>query len=438
VVPGLGMNVTFRSAISPVLRPSTRRQDGHRSAVARSLSGVLIVAEGGLALSCGYLLLLLFAARESVRRPSTAVVGQPQARLRFVVLIPAHNEQDGIQASLASLASCRYPDDCLRTIVIADNCTDATVSRALKAGVEVWEREDQAKFGKGYALAWALQRLQTENKDFDVVAMLDADCLVSVNMLSAMEARVRGGASAVQVSYVVSNADASNASALRSAAFALMNTVRPMGKQRLGLSCGLFGTGMAFTRELLRREPWDAAGLVEDAEYHMRLVENGERAEFVPDAWVSSAMPTSLGRSSSQQARWEHGKLQLVCRRSPGLIASGLARRDIVRLHAGLEWLVPPQSLIAAGSLGSALVGSLSGSRRLLALSAVTLAAQLTFVLMGLRLLSTPARVYRALLIAPALIVRKVALYIGLLGGRGPTSWVRTERETPVGVRGNP
>jgi hypothetical protein len=51
-----------------------------------------------------------------------------------------------------------------------------------------------------------------------------------------------------------------------------------------------------------------------------------------------------------------------------------------------------------------------------------------------LRLVSAPARVYRALLIAPALIARKVVLYVGLLAGRGPTSWVRTERETPASV----
>jgi hypothetical protein len=346
------------------------------------------------------------------------------------VLIPAHDEEDGIQATLVSLASCYYPADRRRTIVIADNCTDRTAGCVRRAGVEVWERDDPAKRGKGFALGWALQRLETGDEDFDVVVILDADCLVSPNMLSAMEVCVRHGADAVQVGNVVGNPDASHASALRFAAFALMNTVRPLGKQQLGLSCGLFGTGMAFTRELLRREPWNAAGLAEDGEYHMRLVQAGERAEFVADAWVSSAMPTSLGGSSNQQARWEHGKLQIARRWSPKLVASGFAKRDIVRVHAGLECLVPPQSLIAVGSLGSILAGLLLGSRRLVGLSVVTLVAQFGFVLAGLRLLRVPASVYRALLVAPALMASKVALYGRLFGGRGPTNWVRTERET--------
>jgi len=429
--------LTFRSAISLPLRPSDQLRLWHRRALLRAVTWMFFAIEGVMALSSGYLLLLLLAARQSARKPVTPQISPLGARLRFVVLIPAHDEQDGIGATLVSLASCRYPGDRRRTIVIADNCTDGTADCARKAGVEVWERDDRAKPGKGNALAWALKRLQTSGEEFDVVVILDADCLVSPNMLSAMEARVHRGASVVQVSYVVSNPDASHASALRFVAFALMNTVRPLGKQQLGLSCGLFGTGMAFTEELLRREPWTASGLTEDTEYHMRLVGAGERAEFVPDAWVSSAMPTSLGRASSQQARWEYGKLHLIRHWSPRLVASGVAGRDMVRLHAGLECLVPPMSLIAAGSLGSVFAGLLGRSRRLMALSAMTLAAQLAFVLTGLRFVDAPARVYRALLVAPALIARKLALYVGLLGGRGPTSWVRTEREASAGVRGD-
>ncbi len=392
----------------------------------RSIEGVFLALEGGLVCATGYLLALLLAARGAAHGPSKLRIGGP---LRLVVLIPAHDEQSGIQATLGSLARCQYPNEALRTVVIADNCTDRTADLAMQSGAEVWERTDPAKRGKGFALAWALERLQAEGDTFDAVVMLDADCLASANMLSAIEARLRTGANAVQVNYVGGNPEASQTSTLRFAAFALTNTVRFLGKQRLGLSCGLIGSGMGFTNDLLNREPWTATSLAEDAEYHMRLVHAGERAEFVPDAWVSSAVPTSLKASSSQHARWEQGRLQLIRRWSPRLVVSGLVRRDIVCVHAGLEQLVPPQSLIAAGSLGSALAGVLLGSKRLLALALATLVAQLVFVLAGLRLVRAPAGVYRALLTAPALVVDKVALYGRLLGGRGPTAWVRTERE---------
>ncbi|MGH2852768.1 MAG: glycosyltransferase family 2 protein [Solirubrobacteraceae bacterium] len=391
--------------------------------------GAFLWLEGALALSMGYLLALLMAARDATHESSPPSASSSRLGLRFIVLVPAHDEQSGIGTTLSSLLSCDYPDAARRILVIADNCTDRTADCAMQAGVEVWARTDPARHGKGFALAWALKRLQAEGADFDAVVMLDADCTVSPNMLSAIDRRLRAGASALQVDYVAANPGASHASALRFGGFALMNTVRFKGKQRLGLSCGLVGTGMAFTRDLLGREPWTTTGLVEDGEYHMRLVQAGERAEFVPEAWVSSAVPTSMRGSSVQQARWEQGKLELIRHWSPQLVSSGVLRRDIVRLHAGLECLVPPQSLIAAGSAGAMLAGLLLGSKRLVSLAAATLAAQLAFVLAGLRLVRAPAPVYRALLLAPALIAGKVVLYIRLLGGRGPTSWVRTERE---------
>jgi 1,2-diacylglycerol 3-beta-glucosyltransferase len=390
----------------------------------------LLALESVLALATGYLLALLAAAGRAARAsPRATGVASPPPRLRFVVFVPAHDEEAGIGPTLDSLASCAYPQEARRIVVIADNCTDGTADRARRAGVEAWERHDPTRRGKGFALAWALERLWAETDAFDAVAMLDADCIASTNLLSTLEAHMRAGASALQVDYVAGNPDASRASALRCGAFALMNTVRFLGKQQLGLSCGLVGTGMAFTRELLDRQPWTATGLVEDGEYHMRLVQAGERAQFAPEASVSSAVPTSLRGGSDQQARWEQGKLQLVRHWSPRLVAAGIARRDVVRLHTGLECLVPPQSLIAGGSLVSFAAALPLRSKRLLALSLATLAAQLAFVLGGLRLARMPAVVYRALLTAPLLIASKVVLYVRLLGGRGPTSWVRTERE---------
>jgi hypothetical protein len=428
--------LTLQSAISPAPLPARNwRRSRGRAAIVRVAAGVCFAFEGSLALATGYLLALLLAARN----PSTAVVDDPSTilagRKRFVVLVPAHDEQEGIGATLESLMSCSYPDACRRIVVIADNCSDQTAVRARAAGAEVWERNDPLRRGKGFALGWALARLQAAGDDFDAIVIVDADCLVSPNMLSAMADRICHGAEAVQVSYVVGNSTASHASALRFAAFALMNTVRPLGKQQLGLSCGLFGTGMAFTSGLLNREPWSATSLAEDGEYHMRLVQAGERVEFVPEAWVRSDMPTSLGGGASQQARWEQGKLQLIRRWSPRLIASGLSKRDVMRIHTGLECLVPPQSLIVAGSIGSLCAGVGLGQRRLTLLSTATLTAQLAFVLGGLRRAQAPAHVYRALFAAPALIVGKLALYTRLAGGGGPTSWVRTEREAPAGAR---
>ncbi|MGN6587508.1 MAG: glycosyltransferase family 2 protein [Solirubrobacterales bacterium] len=386
---------------------------------------LLILLQAGFALASSYLVGLLVAARGVAREPR-----QVQAPpLDLAVIVPAHDEEPGIGATLASLAGCEYPAERCRTIVIADNCSDGTAVRARAAGAEVWERTDPERRGKGYALGWALERLFAEERPPDAVVMVDADCTASANLLDAIGHHLADGAEVVQVDYVAGNPEESPTAALRFAGFALADTVRFLGKERLGLSCGLAGTGMGFRREVLEGTPWTATGLAEDAEFHMRLTAEGTRTRFVPEAWVSQAVPTTMRASSEQQARWEKGRLQMIRAWAPRLVGSGLARQDPVRLHAGLECLVPPQSVLALGGLAGLVLGAVRQQRLLLSLSLLTLGGQTAFVLGGLRLVRAPASVYRALLMAPVLIAGKLALYARLAGGRGPSGWVRTERE---------
>jgi 1,2-diacylglycerol 3-beta-glucosyltransferase len=395
---------------------------------------LLATLQAPFAVSVGYLLVLLVAAERASRAPA-AITRLSPARgadaepLPLTVIVPAHDEEDGIAATLASLLGGAYPAAARRVVVVADNCEDRTAAVAAAAGAEVWERTDPDLRGKGHALAWALDRLLAEPGPPAGIVFVDADCVASPNLLEAVERRLRAGTRALQVDYLAGNPEDSRAAALRFAAFAVGDTVRFLGKERLGLSVGLVGTGMGFSRELLERVPWTVTGLVEDGEFHMRLVLAGERVEFVPEASVSQAVPTSLAAGASQQARWEMGKAQLVRRWSGKLVASGLRRRDRQRLHAGLEAVLPPQSVLALGNLAGGAAALALGSRRLLAVSVLSMAGQAAFVLGGLRLVGAPAYVYRSLLSAPVLVADKLGLYLKLAGGRGPTGWVRTVRE---------
>lgn len=325
------------------------------------------------------------------------------------MVVPAHNEEAGIEATIESLGATN-------TIVVADNCTDATAATARAAGATVWERTDPANPGKGRALAWAFERID----DAEAIAVVDADCTVSSNFLAAIGDRIHGGARAVQASYMVANPEESNAAAARYAGYALINHVRPLGKSALGLSCGLFGSGMAFSASLLAEHPWQAFDITEDAEYHLRLVEAGERVEFAPEAAVLSAMPTGLSEASTQRERWESGKFELARGTAARLLRDGIRRRDPVRAHAGLELLIPPQSLLLAAN-----VATLPLRPRI---AAAALAGQVAYVLGGLALVRAPAAVYRSLALAPLLAARNAHLYARLARGWRPRSWVRTAR----------
>lgn len=389
----------------------------------RRLASVPVtVAAAALAGVSAYLLGLLAAAASARARTPVATPPLPS----FVVLVPAHDEEQQIGRTVAALAGLAYAGG-WETVVVADNCADRTAEAAGAAGATVWERRDDQR-GKGAALAWAFGRVRSERPDVKAVAVVDADCIPSPNLLEAFASRLGAGAAAVQSDYVVSNPADSPASAIRFAAFALMNTVRPRGKDALGLSCGLLGTGMAFTTDLLERVPWDAFGITEDGEYHVRLVAAGERVVFAREASVSSPMPTSFGASEVQQTRWEGGRFALALRHAPALMGSALCRRDTARANAALELAIPPQAMLLGLNGATWACAAVLGIRPAARLAAAALAGQLSFVLGGLALVRAPARVYAALLLAPRLVARKLALMTRVITGRASSAWIRTPR----------
>jgi 1,2-diacylglycerol 3-beta-glucosyltransferase len=391
------------------------------------LGGPLTALAGALASVSAYLLTLLAAALAASSRPVRGPAGAA-APPHFAVLVPAHDEEAQIEGTVAALARLRYDGE-WETIVIADNCRDRTADAARRAGATVWERHEPDRPGKGAALAWALDRVGIERAESNAVAVVDADCLPSTNMLDAMAARIAAGARAVQVDYVVANPEESPASAVRYAAFALMNSVRPAGKSALGLSCGLLGTGMAFTPELLARVPWNAFGITEDWEHHLRLVEAGERVTFAPEASVRSPMPTSFAASEIQQERWEGGRFALALRRTPRLLLRAAAEVDPRLASAAFDVAVPPQSVLLGSNVAVVAVAAASRSRAALRLGLAALVGQVLFVLGGLAFVRAPLRVYGALALAPVLVLRKGALMLRITRGRrGGGDWVRTPR----------
>src|SRR3954453_18831306 len=98
------------------------------------------------------------------------------------VLVPAHNEEAGITATVPNVRDQLSPGD--RVLVVADNCTDATASAALEAGAEVCERTDPDRRGKGFALDHGLRQL--EKIPPGVVVVVDADCLLGTGALDAV------------------------------------------------------------------------------------------------------------------------------------------------------------------------------------------------------------------------------------------------------------
>ena len=228
----------------------------------------------------GLSVLALIPERTRAPRAST--------RRRFVILIPARNEEQRLPLLLASIAALDYPRDLVSTIVVADTCTDGTATVARAAGVMVCERSNLQHVGKGYAIEFGLREI---GDAYDALVLVDGDCSMSPNLLDAFNRRIDAGDEVVQAYYTMNAAGGSSTQAVRGLALALVHLVRPLGKRRIGASAGLKGSGMCFSRRVIAEAGWQAFGLAEDIEQHNRLLRLGFRVGFARDAVVTGASP---------------------------------------------------------------------------------------------------------------------------------------------------
>ena len=370
--------------------------------------------------ACGYLFALTLL---SWRRGDPAAQARAP-RLAIAVVVPAHDEEAGIAATVQSLLALDYPRDLFRIFVIADNCSDETAPRAREAGATVLVRDDAARRGKGYALEHAFERILHDS--WAAAAVVDADTVVSRNLLRAFAARLEAGELAIQADYAVRNVEASWRTLLMSIALGLVHVVRPLARERLRLSCGLRGNGMCFARVTLERVPHSAFSLVEDLEYGLRLGEAGIRVAYAGEARVYGEMVSTGRAATSQRRRWEGGRFAMAKLHAARLLRDSFRLRDPIRLDLAHDLLVPPLTLLAvpvAAGLAAALSRGSGAATAVFGACAFFLVA---YVFRGWMVSGTGARGLAALLCAPGFVAWKLAV----LAARSRTKeWVRTTRE---------
>lgn len=371
-------------------------------------------------------LLLLTLMSAALPVPATS-----SRRLKFAVLVPSHNEERNIVETVTSLRQLDWPAEGLRLYVVADNCTDKTAERATNAGARVMVRHDVALRGKGYALAHAFDQVLAEGWA-DAVVIVDADTLVSPNLIEAYAARIEQGEQAVQAHYGVRNPFASWRTRLVTVAKGAFHIVRSRARERLGVSTGIRGNGWCVTTELLRRVPFQSFSLTEDIEYGIVLGRNGCRVAYADEAHADAEMESSAAVAGKQRQRWEAGRFGLVRRFALVTLVQAIRERRAVLLDLALDLLVLPLSYVLINILllligGFTLAMLEPHATGFLWIAVACLLALVLHVLRGWQVSGTGWRGLTALLHVPGYLVWKVIVMMG----RKSASWVRTEREAP-------
>jgi hypothetical protein len=265
---------------------------------------------------------------------------------------------------------------------------------------------------------------------------MDADCRAEPGALPLIAHLAAETGRPIQARYdmlLPPGAEASN-SRLRVAAFAwrVKTTVRPLGLARMGLPCPLMGTGMAFPFALAQKAIVGTDEIVEDLVLGLELARDRAPPLFAPQARVSSVFPANEEGQKSQRTRWETGHVQTILGRLPGMIATGIAQRNIPLLALCADTAVPPLAFLALILAASTALAGMAwlfiGATAPLLICFVALAQFTLNIIVAWRMVGKDLISARDLSLIPCYVIGKFTLYARILLGHRP-NWVRTRRD---------
>lgn len=247
-----------------------------------------------------------------------------QKNHRFMAIVSARNEEKVIANLIESIQKQEYPQENIDIYVIADNCTDQTAKVAREAGAIVYERFDETKKTKGYALEWFFEKVLEEFPDkYDAFCVFDADNLVEPHFIGKMNEKLCEGEKIVQGYRDIKNIGDSWLSANGAIYYWTLNRLYHFSRYKLGFSSFIQGTGFMVAMDILREEGgWHTTSLTEDIEFSFTQIAKGRRIAWAHDAIIYDEQPTELVATWNQRLRWSVGNIQCMKKCIPMLLES--------------------------------------------------------------------------------------------------------------------
>ena len=247
--------------------------------------------------------------------------GEFHGEVTVTVLVPAHDEEASLPATLTSLARQVPPPQ--RVVVVADNCTDRTAEVARAHGAEVFETVGN-KHKKGGALNQALRHLLPQQGENDVVMVMDADTILDQGFLASAVRRFTDdrGLSAVGGLFYGEEGHGLLGQFQRNEYVRYAREIR----RRRGKVFVLTGTASLFRPRALRAvaehrgtalpgvpgDVYDTAALTEDNELTIALKSLGALMVSPAECTVVTELMPSWRLLWHQRLRWQRGALENI------------------------------------------------------------------------------------------------------------------------------
>lgn len=240
------------------------------------------------------------------------------------VLIPAHNEEQSIRATIASVLKSNYPN--FEIVVVDDGSTDATPRILLELAAEcpaVRVLIMKQNMGKPSALRYGLMACRGE-----IILAMDADAFLDANAMRWLVAHFVAGP---RVGAVTGNPRVRNRTSLiakiQVGEYSSIIGMIKRTQRILGKVLTVSGVIAAFRkRALLDVGLWDIDMITDDINVTWKLEKHFWDVRYEPNALCWILVPETLKGLWRQRVRWAQGGVEVI-RRHAGIWTDWRQRR---------------------------------------------------------------------------------------------------------------
>ena len=261
-------------------------------------------------------LAMLINSLVSIKKQKKVVEYEPD-ELPFVsVFIPAHNEENTIGATVASVCNSDYSiGDKINyeLIVINDGSTDNTgeILSSLKKDYPqlkiVTRHPPRSGKGKGFVLNDALTLSQGE-----IIGVFDADTQIKSDYLKTIVQYLNGDIDGVQSRVKMFNLNENYLARMQHLEFASFgNTL--IAKDNLGSTGFLGGNGQFVKKQsIIDSGRWDGFAVTEDLNLAIKIMLNGGKIRYCGECAVYQEAVTEWKAFFRQRVRWAIGNFETL------------------------------------------------------------------------------------------------------------------------------
>ena len=250
-------------------------------------------------------------------RKMKPIVPYEEEDLPFIsIFIPAHNEENTIEATVKSVCQSEYyknEEPNFEVIVINDGSTDRTgeilaeIKKDLPQLKIVTRHPPRSGKGKGFVLNDALTLSQGE-----IIGVFDADTQIKTDYLMTIVQYLNGDIDGVQSRVKMFNRDENYLARMQHLEFASFgNTL--IAKDNLGSTGFLGGNGQFVKKDaIINCGRWDGFAVTEDLNLAIKIILQGGKIRYCGECAVYQEAVTDWSAFFRQRVRWAIGNFETL------------------------------------------------------------------------------------------------------------------------------